>query len=64
MPYSPAHVVPRFLSPAEAEIYSGLSRATLYRLIAAGILESRKVGRRCLIPVEALDRLGIAPDAA
>lgn len=51
-------ISPKFLSPAEAEIYTGLGRATLYRLIAAGVLESRKVGRRRLIPIAALDKIG------
>ncbi len=55
---STVRVAAKFLSPAEAEIYTGLGRATIYRLIAAGLLDSRKVGRRRLIPVEALDALG------
>ena len=40
---------------------SGLSRSTLYELIADGTLESRKVAGRRLIPASSLKRfLGIA----
>lgn len=41
----------------EAEIASGVSRATLYRRIASGELRRVKVGRRSLIPVDALAAL-------
>ena len=36
---------------------SSLGRTALYGLIAAGKLESRKVGKRRLIPAESLHRL-------
>lgn len=41
----------------DAVAVSGLSRAKLYKLIAAGELESVTVGRRRLIPAAALRRL-------
>jgi excisionase family DNA binding protein len=41
----------------EAAHACGLSRATLYRLIAAGKLRTVKVGARRLVPVEAIDAL-------
>lgn len=47
----------RALSIAEAAQTSGLSRATLYRLIADGKLSTLKIGARRLVPVGALDAL-------
>jgi excisionase family DNA binding protein len=41
----------------EATCAYGLSRSTLYKLMAAGTLRSVKVGGRRLIPVEALEAL-------
>jgi excisionase family DNA binding protein len=41
----------------EAAHACGLSRATLYRLIAAGKLTTVKVGARRLVPVAAIDAL-------
>lgn len=38
----------------EASSVSGLSRTKLYELMASGELESVKVGRRRLVPAEAL----------
>ena len=50
--------VPRLAySLTEAEIASGLSRATLYRLISRGELETVKRGKRRLVPTAALERL-------
>jgi excisionase family DNA binding protein len=41
----------------EAAHACGLSRATIYRLIAAGKLTTVKVGARRLVPVAAVDAL-------
>jgi excisionase family DNA binding protein len=45
------------LSIREAEHASGLSRATLYRLIANGRLLTLKIGARRLVTVGALEAL-------
>jgi excisionase family DNA binding protein len=45
------------MSIREAEHASGLSRATLYRLIASGRLMTLKIGARRLVTVGALDTL-------
>lgn len=45
------------LSIREAEHASGLSRATLYRLIASGQLMTLKIGARRLVTVGALEAL-------
>ena len=47
----------RALSIREAARTCGLSRATLYRLIADGKLSTLKIGARRLVPVAALDAL-------
>jgi excisionase family DNA binding protein len=47
----------RALSIIETARACGLSRATLYRLIAAGKLATIKVGSRRLVPIVALDAL-------
>lgn len=44
-------------SLSEAEVLSGLSRATLYRLIAAGKLNTVQIGRRRLVPSDELAAL-------
>ena len=41
----------------EAAAAFGLSRSTLYKLMSAGALRSVKIGRRRLIPIEAMDAL-------
>ena len=49
------HTIPRLgYSLAEVEIATGLSRASLYRLIAGGQLRTIQHGRRRLVPVEQL----------
>jgi excisionase family DNA binding protein len=49
---------PRFVhSIAEAEVLAGVSRSTIYRLIASGRLNTVKLGRRRLVPVGDLARL-------
>lgn len=47
----------RALSVREAARTCGLSRATIYRLIADGKLETLKIGARRLVPVGAIDAL-------
>jgi excisionase family DNA binding protein len=47
----------RAFSIRETERTVNLSRATLYRLIAAGKLTTVKVGARRLVPVAAIDAL-------
>ena len=47
----------RALSIPEAARTCGLSRATIYRLIADGKLSTLKIGARRLVPVGALDAL-------
>ena len=48
---------PLAFSVAEACRVSSLGRTQLYSLIAAGRLESRKIGRRTLIPAASLRAL-------
>jgi excisionase family DNA binding protein len=48
---------PRAFSIRETERAVNLSRATIYRLIAAGKLKTVKVGARRLVPVAAIDAL-------
>jgi excisionase family DNA binding protein len=47
----------RGLSVEEARQTLGISRATIYRLMAAGKLMTVKLGSRRIIPVVALDAL-------
>jgi excisionase family DNA binding protein len=47
----------RALSIKETAEACGLSRATLYRLIADGKLATLKIGARRLVPVVAIDAL-------
>ena len=49
-------------SIAESEVLTGLSRATLYRRIAAGELRTVQSGRRRLVPSAELNRLCGADD--
>ncbi len=44
-------------SLAESEALSGLSRSSLYRLIAAEKLKTVQLGRRRLVPRDELERL-------
>ncbi len=55
---SGAPSIPRLAySIAESEVLSGLSRSSLYRLIAAGRLRTVQLGRRRLVPSGELERL-------
>ena len=56
MPMNP-QIPKRALSIREAAHACGLSRATLYRLLRDGKLSTVKIGRRRLVPVNALDAL-------
>jgi excisionase family DNA binding protein len=56
-------VTPVLYSIAQASQISGLSRATLYRFIKAGDLQTRKVGRRRLVSKITLERF-LAEDHA
>ena len=47
----------RALSIAETAETCGVSRSTLYRLLADGKLSTLKIGARRLVPVAALDAL-------
>ncbi|MFG1820393.1 helix-turn-helix domain-containing protein [Kribbella sp. NPDC049174] len=47
----------KFLSITEAAEILGLSRMTLYRVIAAGEFPTVRVGRRLFVPGQALDDL-------
>ena len=53
----------RLLSVVEAGRELGISRSLVYELLAAGTLRSAKIGRRRLIPREALEAFiaGLAP---
>lgn len=55
---SPVSSFPRLAySIAESEALSGLSRSSLYRLIAAGKLKTVQHGRRRIVPRSELERL-------
>jgi len=47
----------RALSVPETARTCGLSRATLYRLIASGKISTLKIGARRLVPISAIDAL-------
>jgi excisionase family DNA binding protein len=47
-------------SPEEACVVLGIGRSTLYSLIAKGQIQTRKVGRRTVIPVSSVRQL-LAP---
>ncbi len=48
-------IVPRWLRPAAAAKYAGMSRARFYELLSAGDIRSHRVGGCRLIDREALD---------
>jgi excisionase family DNA binding protein len=48
---------PYYLRPDRAAQALGVSRAQLYRWLAAGVIESKLVGRVRLVPVAALKAL-------
>ena len=53
----PASFERRALSIKETAKACGLSRATIYRLIAGGKLTTLKVGARRIVPVGSIDTL-------
>lgn len=51
----------KYCSPLEAAEILGISRTTVYRLIAAGKIPGRRLSPRTVrIPLEALETLGAA----
>lgn len=54
--------LPVLLSIREASYISGLSRSKLYRLMAAGVLDNRKIGKRRLIVRASLEALMMGGD--
>ena len=46
--------LPQMLTPLELQAFFGLGRATVYRLIEAGDLPARRIGRRLFVPKKAL----------
>ena len=48
---------PVCLTPEETARVLGIGRTFVYQLLASGKLESFKLGRRRLVPVDAIDRL-------
>ena len=50
-------IAPICVTPEEAGKVLGIGRTFVYELLATGKLESIKLGRRRLIPREALERL-------
>jgi excisionase family DNA binding protein len=50
-----ARPVPRLLSIKQTTFELGISRTALYELIAGGRLKTIKIGRRHLVPLEAID---------
>jgi excisionase family DNA binding protein len=43
---------PRYASIADTVRITGLGRSTIYKLLATGDFEARKVGRRCLVDLD------------
>lgn len=60
----PTTMPPRLLTIGQLSPVTGLSRATLYKLVMSGAIRSLKIGRRRLVPVEAVDEwIALQPDA-
>jgi excisionase family DNA binding protein len=57
MPNNPQKQERRVLSIKEAAQACGISRASVYRLIAEGKLTTLKIGARRLVPMHAIDAL-------
>jgi excisionase family DNA binding protein len=53
----PAKNLPRLLAIKQAIYELGISRTALYELINAGKLKTVKIGRRRLVPIEAIEEL-------
>jgi excisionase family DNA binding protein len=54
---SSAKTTPRLWSIKQAIYELGISRTALYELIAVGKLKTVKIGRRRLVPIEAIEEL-------
>jgi excisionase family DNA binding protein len=54
-PTEPAQVCPAWFSYKEAEIWSGLSRTTLWSLISSGHVKAAHVGRAVRISRQSLE---------
>lgn len=52
-----AKALPRLLAIKQALYELGISRTAIYELIKEGKLKTVKIGRRRLVPVEAIDEL-------
>jgi excisionase family DNA binding protein len=52
-----ARATPRLLAIKQAVYELGISRTALYELINDGKLKTVKIGRRRLVPLEAIDEL-------
>ena len=52
-----AHTMPRLLAIKQAIYELGISRTALYELIKDGKLKTVKIGRRRLVPIEAIEEL-------
>jgi excisionase family DNA binding protein len=58
MPDAPirrSKVMPRLLSIRQATYELGISRTSLYELIATGVLKTVKIGRRRFVTIEAIE---------
>ncbi|MDF9409551.1 helix-turn-helix domain-containing protein [Pelotomaculum isophthalicicum JI] len=53
-----AQIERKFLPVEEVAVITGLSRSGAYKAIRDGYIDSVKIGRRVLVPVEALGKLG------
>ena len=51
------HMKPICVTPEEAARVLGIGRTFVYQLLATGKLESFKLGRRRLVPIDAIERL-------
>ena len=49
--------LPRLLAIKQAIYEMGISRTAIYELINAGKLKTVKIGRRRLVPIEAIEEL-------
>lgn len=55
--FQAARTMPRLLAIKQALYELGISRTAIYELIKAGKLKTVKIGRRRLVPVEAIEEL-------
>jgi excisionase family DNA binding protein len=55
--FQAARTMPRLLAIKQALYELGISRTAIYELIKAGKLKTVKIGRRRLVPLEAIEEL-------